>query len=48
LLQLEDVLLAVDDLEAPVLDPRADVARVQPALGVQRLLRLLLVFVVAL
>jgi hypothetical protein len=45
--QLEDVLLAVHDLQGPGGHPPADVARVQPALPVERLRRLLRVLVVA-
>lgn len=48
LAQLEDVLLAVDDAEGPIRRDLANVARVEPALRVERLLGLLLVLVVGL
>jgi hypothetical protein len=47
LAQLEDVLLAVDDLEGAVAQPLADVARMVPATRVNRLCRSLLVAEVA-
>ena len=46
--QLEDVLLAVDDLEPAAGEPQADVARVQPPLVIDDLVRLVLRLVVAL
>ncbi len=46
--RLDQVLLAVDDLEVAVLIPLADVARLEPAVLSERLGRLLLVVVVAL
>ena len=42
--QLEDVLLAVDDLEPAAGQPQADVARVQPPLVVDDLVRLCLLY----
>mmetsp|Transcript_15960 Transcript_15960/g.38838 ORF Transcript_15960/g.38838 Transcript_15960/m.38838 type:complete len:608 (-) Transcript_15960:73-1896(-) len=44
--QLKDVLLAVDDLEAPAGEPQPDIPRVQPALCVHHLVRLVLRLVV--
>jgi len=46
--KLEDVLLAVDDLERAVGLDLADIARVEPAVGVNGLARLLRLLVVAL
>ena len=48
LLQLENVLLAVDDLEASALDPRPDVARVKPPVRINSFSRLRFVLVVTL
>ena len=46
--QLENVFLAVDDLEAAPLDPHPHIPSVQPALVVQRLPRVDIILVVAL
>mmetsp|Transcript_17137 Transcript_17137/g.56251 ORF Transcript_17137/g.56251 Transcript_17137/m.56251 type:complete len:310 (-) Transcript_17137:1189-2118(-) len=45
--ELEDVFLTVDDAQAPLCRPSPNVARVEPAGGVERLARLLLQLVVA-
>ena len=46
--QLEQILLSVNDLQAPVRQPHPDIARVEPALLVNGLARLFLVLQVAL